>query len=105
MPFCRTLLVLLLGASVGWGAELRTLNDAQDEGFRKDGAARLARKRRRDVLVVRKKAEDSAEKKGEEGPGFVISGLEGTAGEGDETGTQVEFAVRISDKRTVTKTF
>src|SRR5437764_366600 len=32
MPFCRTLLVLLLGASVGWGAELRTLKGQVHKG-------------------------------------------------------------------------
>jgi len=74
------------------------LNDAQNEAFRKEWASRLARKRRRDVIAVRKKDEDN--------PGNVIvSGLEGTAGEGDESGAKIEFSVRISESKSISRTF
>jgi hypothetical protein len=74
------------------------LNDAQNESFRKEWTARLGKKRRRDVLAVRKKNADSPE-------GVVVSGLEGTAGEGDDSGTKIAFAVRVSERSTVRRTF
>jgi hypothetical protein len=53
------------------------LNDAQVEKNRKDWEERVAKKRRRDVVAVVK--------------GEVVNSLEGTLGEGNETGEKIEF--------------
>jgi hypothetical protein len=60
------------------------LNDAQVEKNRKDWDDRITKKRRRDVVV---RLKDS-----------VPNPVEGTLGEGDETGGKIEFAPVIDNK-------
>jgi hypothetical protein len=55
------------------------LNNAQDEGQRKDWTERIGRKRRHDVLAVLKDG--------------VPNCLEGTLGNGDEAGTHIDFTL------------
>jgi hypothetical protein len=58
-------------------AVANVLNDAQDEKNRKDWSERLARKRRRDVITVKKDE--------------TVNAIEGTVGEADAEGKSLEF--------------
>jgi hypothetical protein len=72
------------------------LNNAQVEKYRKDWTALLAKRRRRDVLARLSKAEDT--------PEGVVNPIEGTLGDGDDTGKAIGFTVQIG-KQKISKTF
>src|SRR5262245_38668959 len=68
-------------------AVANVLRDAHVEKNRKDWNERLGRKRRRDVLAVLREG--------------VVNAVEGTLGEADAEGTNIEFALASGAKRTV----
>jgi hypothetical protein len=68
-------------------AVANVLRDAHVEKNRKDWNERLGRKRRRDVLAVIREG--------------VVNAVEGTLGEADAEGTDIEFALASGAKRTV----
>jgi len=61
------------------------LNPGQDETARRDWKSRVFNMRGKEAVVVKRKVKS----------GEVISSLECTLGEGDETGTKITFAVEI----------
>jgi NPCBM/NEW2 domain-containing protein len=71
------------------------LTEAQVEKDRQEWSERLkdrkAKMKRRDVLAIRKEG--------------VLNALEGTIGDGDTTGTSIEFTSASGKKRTVAQTF
>jgi hypothetical protein len=72
-------------------AVANVLNDAQVEKYRKEWTARLAKKRRHDVVAILRKSEAS--------PEGVVNPLEGTLGEGDEDGQAIAFTLAAGGRK------
>jgi hypothetical protein len=76
------------------------LNDAQVEKYRKEWTGRLAKHR-----LARKRNDVLARLvKDEENPEGVPNGIDGTLGEGDETGKEIEFTLTLG-KEKISKKF
>jgi hypothetical protein len=85
-------LKLLAGpeVKVPLAAVANVLNNAHVEKVRKDWTARLAKKRRRDVVARVLKADD---------PNGVVNMIEGTLGEGDAEGKTIQFTLAASGRK------
>jgi len=83
------------------------LNNAQKEKYRREWTERLSKKRRHDVLVrllkprarVRQEEPREGEPRKEEDAEPIIAGIEGTLGEGDESGQAITFTAEVGDQK------